>query len=159
MGTRVAVGKARVAVDEMRVGVATAISGVTEGADVGVAEGVNPTVDKGNMTAVGVADDKAAVLVGVGGIGIGTGVGDAVGSDEAGVCSGLMLSVGSKSGLAERVRVASGPAVGVGVASGLTQTVRVGPGPGRVAHPASIAPSRAARIARLRRACGFIRPA
>ncbi len=159
VGARVAVGKARVAVDERRVGVATAISGVAVVADVDVAEGVNPTVDKGNRAAVGVADDNAAVLVGVGGLGISAGVGDAVGSDKAGVCSGLVLSIGSKSGLAGRVGVSSWPTARVGVASGLTQAVGAGPGAGRVAHPASSAPSRGVRIARRRRACDFFRPA
>ena len=149
VGARVAAGKARVAVGALggRVGVDTTINGVAvdEGGTVGVDEGVDVVV----AGAVGVDSGETKVAVDSGLTGD-VGLGAATRPLDVAVGNGPMPCVGVTSGLTESA----------GVASWRTQTVEVGPGRGCVAaHPASITPSRAARIARLHRTRGFIRPA
>jgi hypothetical protein len=147
VGARVAAGRARVTVGTLgrRVKVDTTINGVAvgEGGTVGVDNGVDVVV----AGAVGVDSGETNIAVDsglTGDVGLG-----ATRPPDVAVGNGPMSCVGVSSGLIEIA----------GVGSRLTQAVKVGPGPGRVAHPASIAPSRAARIARMHRACSFIRPA
>ena len=123
----------------------TTINGVAvgEGETVGVDKGVDVIV----AGAVGV--DSGETNVGVdsgltGDVGLG-----ATRSLDVAVGNGLMPCVGVSSGLIEIA----------GAGSRLTQAIGAGLGAGRVAHPASIAPNKAARIARPHRVCSFIRPA
>ena len=148
MGARVATGKARVAVGALggRVGVDTTINGVAvgEGGTVGVDNGVDVVV----AGAVGV--DSGETNVGV----------DSGLTGDVGLGATRLPGMAVGNGLMPCAGVAGGLTTCVDVGNWRTQIVEVGLGPCRVAaHPASIAPRRVTRIARLHRTCSFIRPA